>query len=132
LTSVADTRLLIFMEFPATQQMGVKTRDFFVNELKQQVIVPTIVLTEFIKIAGIKIGQEAAKNRIRQLKERGLQIVSLDENHSLTAGSLLLLNGNIPIADAIIASYVINGDADYVLTDDPHYKTLNIKTKWLL
>lgn len=112
--------------------MGVKTRDFFVNELKQQVIVPTIVLTEFIKIAGIKIGQEAAKNRIRQLKERGLQIVSLDENHSLTAGSLLLLNGNIPIADAIIASYVINGDADYVLTDDPHYKTLNIKTKWLL
>ncbi len=112
--------------------MGVKTRDFFVNELKQQVIVPTIVLTEFIKIAGVEIGQEAAKNRIRQLKERGLQIVSLDEHHSLTAGSLLLLHGNIPIADAIIASYVKTGQADYVLTDDPHYKTLNIKTKWLL
>jgi len=131
LTSVADTRLLIFLEFPATQQMGAKTRDFLEKELKQQLMAPTIVLTEYVKLAGAVIGQEAAKNKIRQLKERGLQIVPIDEQHALTAGILLLSYGNIPIADAIIASYVKSGEADYVLTDDPHYKTLNIKTKWI-
>ena len=111
--------------------MGTKTRDFLTKELNQQLIAPTIVLTEFIKLAGAVIGQEAAKNKIRQLKERGLQIVPLNEQHALTAGSLLLSQGNIPIADAIIASYVKNGEADYVLTDDPHFKTLNVKTKWI-
>ncbi len=111
--------------------MGAKTRDFLEKELKQQLMAPTIVLTEYIKLAGVIIGQEAAKNKIRQLKERGLQIVPIDEQHALTAGSLLLSHGNIPIADAIIASYVKAGEADYVLTDDPHYKTLNTKTKWI-
>jgi hypothetical protein len=101
------------------------------KELDQQLIVPTIVLTEFMKLAGAVIGQEATKNRLRQLKERGFKIIPLDEQHAITAGSLLLSHGNIPIADTIIASYVKTGDADYVLTDDPHFKTLNVKTKWL-
>ena len=131
MTSVADTRLIVDLEFPSTQQMATKTREFLVKELNQQLMAPTIVLTEFIKLAGAIIGQEAAKNRISQLKERGLQIVPLDEEHALTAGSLLLSHGNIPIADAIIASYVKTGKADYVLTDDTHYKTLNVKTKWI-
>ena len=110
--------------------MGAKTSDTLTKELNQQLIAPAIVLTEFIKIAGAIIGQEAAKNKIRQLKERGLKIAPLDEQHALTAGSLLLSHGDIPIADAIIASYVKTGEADYVLTDDPHFKALNIKTKW--
>ncbi len=131
MTGVADTRLLVHLEFPATQRMGTKTRDFLVKELNQQLIAPTIVLTEYIKIVGAIIGQEAAKNKIRQLKERGLQIVPLDEQQALIAGSLLLSNGDIPISDAIIASYVKTEQADYVLTDDPHFKTLNVKTKWI-
>lgn len=131
MTGIADTRLLVDLQFPSTQEMGIRTRDFLKRELDQQLIAPTIVLTEFMKLAGAVIGQEATKNRIRQLKERGLQIIPLDEQHAITAGGLLLSHGNIPIADAIIASYVKTGEADYVLTDDPHFKTLNIKTKWL-
>ncbi|MCW3984055.1 MAG: hypothetical protein NWE96_08675 [Candidatus Bathyarchaeota archaeon] len=40
-----------------------------------------------------------------------------------------LTHQNVPLADALIASCVTTGLANYVLTDDPHYKTLNIKTK---
>ncbi len=131
MTSIADTRLLIFLQFPSTLQMGTETRDFITKELNQQLIAPTIVLAEFIKLAGALIGQEAAKNKLRQLEERGLQIAPLDEQHALVAGSLLLSHSNIPIADAIIASYVKTGIAEYVLTDDPHFESLGVKTRWL-
>ena len=131
MTSIADTRLLFFMEVPATPEMGRKTRDFFEKELRQNLLVPTVVLAEFIEIAGARIGEEAAKTRIRLLKERGMQIIQFDERHALKTGSLLLSNRKVPLADAIIASYVKCGEADYVVTDDPHFKTLNVKTKWI-
>lgn len=58
-----------------------------------------------------------------------MDIINLEEEQALTAGQLLLAHRNVPITDALIASYVKTGKADYVLTDDPHFKTLNIKTK---
>ena len=131
MTGVADTRLLFFMEVPATPEMGKKARDFFEKELRENLIVPTVVLTEFIEIVGARIGEEAAKARIRLLKERGMQILQFDELHALKTGGLLLSNRNVPLADAIIASYVKTGAAEYVLTDDPHFKMLDVKTRWL-
>ena len=131
MTSVADTRLLFTLEFPHSPEIKQKTRNFLEKELKSRLLAPTIVLTEFIEIAGARIGEEAAKNRLRLLKERGMQIVPLDEEYALVAGSLLLTNRNVSTADAIIASYVKTGAADYVITDDPHFKALGVKTKWL-
>ena len=131
MTSVADTRLLLYLVVPATPEMGRKARDFFEKELREKVLVPTVVLAEFIEIAGARIGEEAAKTKIRLLKERGIQIVPFEERHALETASLLLSNRKVPLADAIIASYVKTGEANYVLTDDPHYKTLNTKTKWI-
>ena len=63
------------MQFPSTLETGIRTRDFLKKELDQQLIVHSIVLTEFMKLAGAVIGQEATKNRIHQLKERDLQII---------------------------------------------------------
>ncbi len=131
MTGVADTRLLFFLAVPPTLEMGRKTRDFFEKELRDNLLVPTVVLTEFIEIVGARIGEEAAKTRIRLLKERGLEIVHFDERHALETGGLLLSNRKVPLADAIIASYIKTGEADYVLTDDLHFKALNIKTKWI-
>ncbi len=131
MTGVVDTRFLFFMAVPPTQEMGGKIRDFFEKELRENLLVPTVVLAEFIEIVGSRIGEEAAKTRIRVLKERGMQIVQFEERHALETGGLLLANRKVPLADAIIASYVKTGEADYVITDDPHFKTLNIKTKWL-
>jgi predicted nucleic acid-binding protein len=123
--------MLIHLQFPANQAQDIKTRAFFEKELKDQLIAPTIVLTEFIEVAGTKISKEAAENRLRILKEKGMEIVELDEKTALTAGALLLAHRNVPITDALIAAYVKTGEADYVLTDDPHFKTLNVKTKWI-
>jgi len=131
LTGIVDTRLLFFMEVPATPEMGRKARDFFQKQLREKLLLPTVVLSEFIEIAGARIGEEAAKTRIRLLKERGLQVLEFDELHALKTGNLLLSNRNIPLADAIIASYVKTGTAEYVLTDDPHFKSLSVKTRWL-
>ena len=131
MTSVADTRLLIFLEFPANQEMAVKTAEFFKKELEEKLLAPSIILTEFVEVAGAKIGEKAAKTRLRLLKERGMQTLPVDEENALIAGSLLLSHRNVPIADAIIASYVKTGAAEYVVTDDPHFKALGVKTKWL-
>jgi len=131
LTSVADTRLLLTLEFLPSQEAKETTRAFFQKELSGGLLAPSIVLAEFIKFAGARIGEEAAKNRLRLLKERGMQTISIDEENAFVAGSLLLSHRNVPLADAIIASFVKTGVAAYVVTDDPHFKALGVKTKWL-
>ena len=130
MTSVVDTRLLVFLEFPPNQEVRTQTRDFFEKELRGRLLAPTIVLTEFIKLAGAKMGEDAAKIKIRLLKDQGMQTIALNEEQALAAGSLLLSHQNVPITDAIIASLVKTKVADYVLTDDPHFKMLGVKTKW--
>lgn len=100
------------------------------KEIGRGLLAPSIVLTEFIEIAGTRIGEDAAITRIRLLRERGMRTVALDEKEALIAGSLLLAHRNVPIADALIASFVKTGVAEYVVTDDPHFKALNVKTKW--
>jgi predicted nucleic acid-binding protein len=131
LTAIADTRLLFAIEFPPNPEAKQKIKDFFDKELRGHIIAPTIILAEFVEIAGARIGQESVKNKIQLLKSRGMEIIPLNEEHALMAGSILLSNRKVPLADAIIASYVKSGGAEYVLTDDPHYKSLNTKTKWL-
>ena len=131
MTSVADTRLLLTLEFPPNEDLAAKAEDFVEKETARQLLAPSIVITEFIKYAGARIGEDAARTRIRLLKEKGLRTVPLDEKDALTAGSLLLAHANVPIADALIASFVRNGAAEYVVTDDLHFKLLGIKTKWI-
>lgn len=131
MTSVADTRLLLTLEFPPTEALGATVERFFEKEIARQLFVPSIVLTEFIKYAGARIGEDAARTRLRVLNEKGLRTVPIAEKDALIAGSLLLANATVPIADALIASFVKNGSAEYVVTDDPHFKTLGVKTKWI-
>jgi len=131
LTGVADTRLLLTLEFPPNGTIAAKVENFVEKEIAKQLIAPSIIITEFIKYAGARIGEDAAKTRLRLLKEKGLKIMPLDEKHALTAGNLLLAHPNVPIADALIASFVKNGVAECVVTDDVHFKTLGVKTKWV-
>ncbi|HEX4921285.1 MAG TPA: PIN domain-containing protein [Candidatus Bathyarchaeia archaeon] len=131
LTAVADTRLLLTLEFPPDHETKRRVEAMMTRELAGRLIVPTIVLTEFLKIAGVRIGEATARLRLRLLKDRGLHTLAVSEEMALSAGSLLVKHQEIPIADALIASPVKLGEADYVVTDDPHYKTLGIKTKWL-
>lgn len=131
LTAIADTRLLLTLEFPPDKETKRLVEASVNRELTRRLLVPTVVLTEFLKIAGVRIGEATARLRLRLLKERGLRALELSEEMALAAGSLLLKHQEVPIADALIASPVKLGEADYVITDDPHYKILGIRTKWL-
>ena len=131
MTGIADTRLLLTLEFPPNETLGLNVANLVEKELTRQLLAPSIVLTEFVKYAGSRIGEDAAKTRLRLLKEKGLRVIPLNEKDALTAGSLLLANRNVPIANALIASFVINGAAEYIITDDPHFKSLGVKTKWV-
>ena len=131
MTSVTDTRLLLTLEFPPTEALGLKVERFVEKEAARQLLAPSIILTEFIKYGGSRIGEDAVRTRLRVLKEKGLRIVPIAEKDALVAGSLLLANPNVPIADALVASFVKNGAAEYVITNDPHFKTLGVKTRWI-
>jgi predicted nucleic acid-binding protein len=128
---VADTRLLLTLEFPPTSAFAARVENFVEKEFARQMFAPSIVVAEFIKYAGAIIGEDASQNRLRLLKEKGLRILPVSEKDALTAGSFLLARRNVPIADALIASFVKSGIAEYVVTDDPHFKSLGVKTKWV-
>jgi hypothetical protein len=131
LTGVADTRLLLTLEFPPTAETKRQVEELSRREIARHLLAPSIILTEFIKIAGPRIGKEGAKTRLRLLSDRGMRIIALEEEEALAAGDLLLSHQDVPTADALIGSFVKTGAAEYVVTDDPHYKTLGIKTRWL-
>jgi len=131
LTGAADTRLLLTLEFPPSLETKKQVEELTQREIGKHLLAPSIILTEFIKIAGPRIGKEGAKTRLRLLKERGMRVVALEQREAMVAGDLLLSHQDVPTADALIASLVKTGAAEYVLTDDPHYKALGIKTRWL-
>jgi len=131
LTGVADTRLLLTLEFPPTEETKKKIVDLAEREIARRLLAPSIILTEFIKIAGAIIGEDAARTRIRLLREKGMRTIALGEEEALVAGGLLLSHRKVPVADALIASFVKIGVAEYVITDDPHFKALGVRTKWL-
>ena len=130
MTGVADTRLFLSLEFPPTIDAKKRVEEFTQKEIAKHLLAPSIVLTEFIKVAGPRLGKEGAKTRLRFLKERGMRTVALEEEEALVAGDLLLSHKDVPTADALIASFVKSGAAEYVVTDDQHYRTLGVKTKW--
>jgi predicted nucleic acid-binding protein len=131
LTGVADTRLLLSLEFPPDDDTKESVERLTRTEIARRLLAPSIILTEFLKIAGARIGVDAARVRIQLLKDRGMRVVPVGEEEALAAGKLLLSHSDVPIADSLIASFVATGIAEYVVSDDPHFKTLGIRTKWL-
>lgn len=130
MASVADTRLLLTLQFPPDEVVGSKVQVFVQKELARGIILPTIVLSEFVKIAGSKIGLQAAVRIINTLKERGMKVRPVDEELALEAGRLLVRSANVPLADSLVAAFTSSRLAEYVLSDDPHFKLLGIKTRW--
>lgn len=130
MTSVADTRLLLTLQFPPDEVTGEKVRSFVQKEVGRGVILPSIVLSEFLKIAGSKIGVQAAVRTLNLLKERGMKVRFIDEEVALEAGKLLVKHRNVPFADSLIAAFTSIKIAEYVLSDDPHFQIIGIKTRW--
>jgi hypothetical protein len=130
LTGVADTRLLLTWQFPPSSDVKKQVEDLVQREIAKRLLAPSIIFTEFIKIAGPRIAKDGAKARLRLLVDRGMRIVALEEAEAMAAGDLLLSHQDVPTADALIGSFVQTGAGEYVVTDDAHYRALGIKTRW--
>jgi len=131
LTSVADTRFLLAFKFPPSERVKDKVSALLVQELRRGLLIPSIVVTEYIKIAAGRVGLAASLAHISELEARGARIVEIDRKIAVKAGELSLKQADIPIADTLIASTAITHGAKQVLTDDPHFQELGLKIKWI-
>lgn len=131
LTSVADTRLLLAFKFPPSEGVRDQISALLVQELRRGLLIPSIVVTEYIKIAGGRVGLSAALAHIGELEARGARIVEIDRAIAVKAGELSLKHADIPIADTLIASTATIHGARQVLTDDPPFHKLGLKLKWI-
>jgi len=101
MTAVADTRLLLTLLFPPTKELKARIEETITRELAGRLVAPSVVSTEFLKIAGARIGESAAELRLKLLKERGMKVIPITEEMALIAGRLLLSHQDVPIADAL-------------------------------
>ena len=119
------------LEFPPDEETKEAIEGLLRKELKEKLLAPSLVLTEFVKVAGSRMGKDSAHARLSVLRERGMQTAPIGEREALSGGDLLLAHPETPIADALIAAFVVNRLAEYVVSDDPHYRGLGVKTKWI-
>jgi len=131
LTVVADTRFLLTFKFPPTKETKRKIANLMEESLRRGLLVPSIVLTEFIKVSGKKLGEEATLIFLKELTIRGATIVSIDESIATEAGKLALRHWDIPIADVIIGATTIVHRAEHIVSDDQHFREMKLKTRWL-
>lgn len=128
--SVADTRLLLTLQFPPDEATSDRVRVFLHKELARGILLPSIVMSEFIKVAGSRIGFLEAARAVNALKERGMKVRPIDEALAVEAGRLLVRHRGVPFADSLVAAFASSKTAGYILTDDPHFKVLGCRTSW--
>ena len=127
---VIDTRFLLAYTFPPTIEDKKLLFMFFQNKiLREKSVIPSIVVTEYLKIAGRIVGLISSEMQVKRFERAGVKIEPILDIDGYTAGKLLLKNPSIPIADALIAAVAQRLKAK-VVTDDPHYKVLEVKTIW--
>jgi len=131
LTVVADTRFLLTFKFPPTKETKQKIANLMEESLRHGLLMPSIVVTEFIKLAGKKLGGEVALIFLKELTARGASIVAIDEGIATEAGKLALRHWDVPIADVLISATMIVHRAEHIVSDDQHFKDMKVKTKWL-
>jgi|GEM_PF-534394 len=126
---ILDTRFLIAHCFPKSEEERERIRNFLSKIAKDTLMIPSIVVVEFIKIAGSAIGLEQAKIKLRIWIGSGAEIVPIDKDAAFLAGEVAFRHRDAPIADVIISTVARRFKAT-VVTDDPHFTTLDVKTTW--
>jgi len=126
---VLDTRFLIAHTFPPTEEDRDAILRFLKKHGKEDFLIPTIVISEFLRVSGRRIGKETAKVRIRAwLSSSRVSAFDLDREIAEMAGELAL-DQQVPVADAIIAS-VAKKVGGIVATDDKHFRKLGVRVTW--
>jgi len=131
LTHVADTRFLLVHTFPADADERDRVGELMHRTLREHLVIPSVVVTEYFRTAGRKIGKGGVSTQISVLKDSGAEISDLDEATAVLAGELSLKNERRSIGDTLIAATALIIKASHVITDDPHFHEFGLKTKWI-
>jgi predicted nucleic acid-binding protein len=131
MTVVADTRFLLVYAFPADQGERERIRELMRRSLREHLVIPSVVITEYFKTAGKKIGKQGVSTQISILKENGADISDVDETTALLAGEMLLKDEKRSIGDVLIAATCLILRASHVVSDDPHFHEFGLKTTWI-
>jgi predicted nucleic acid-binding protein len=99
--------------------------------LREHLIIPAVVITEFLKTAGKSMGKQAASTQISLLKEHGGAIFDINEEIALLARELLLKDDKRSVGDSLIAATALCLHVSYIVSDDPHFHDFGLKTKWM-
>jgi predicted nucleic acid-binding protein len=132
LKEVLDSRFLIEHYYSTNTETKQKTS----KKLKELIqrkegLLPTIVVSETIKIICEKVGREEAEICYLSIIASGLQIQELNLKIARQAGLLKCQYKNIPMGDCIIASTAIINQAK-ILSDDPHFDNIKeTKRSWI-
>ena len=125
---ILDTRFLIAHTFPPTERDREKLREFVVRRAGEGFVIPAVVVAEFIKVAGRRLGSERAEVRLRVWISSGAKVAPIDERVAFEAGRMALARG-VPLADALVAA-VAKSTGGVMVSDDPHFRELGVKTTW--
>ncbi len=129
---VIDTRFLVEHYYSDSDEIKRKTTSKL-RELirRREGILPTIVISEVVRVTCERRGVEEAKLRYFSLIRSGLQIRNLDSEIAEQAGLLKCRYRNIPMGDCIIAAIALREKAS-ILSDDPHFSLIrNIRCTWI-
>ena len=94
-------------------------------------LVPVMVLAEFYALTRKKAGRDAAQKYFSEIELSGLDIIPVNIPAAKQAGILRAkYQEKIPWGDCLIAAAAIEGRAEYIVTEDPHFITIKeIKAK---
>jgi len=132
LKEVLDSRFLIEHYYSTNTETKQKTSKKLKELIQRnQGLLPTIVISETIKMVCEKIGREEAEICYLSIIASGLQIQNLNPTIAKQAGLLKCQYKNIPMGDCIIASTAIINQAK-ILSDDPHFDNIKeAKRSWI-
>jgi len=123
---VLDTNFFVLHYF-SKDDASTKTRLMLTQcrKIGNKGLIPTIVLGEFYAISQKMAGRDAAERVYAEIISSGLSIVEITSDIAKQAGVFRLrYKEDIPWGDCIIAATAFLHGADYVVTEDPHFKTI--------
>ena len=127
---ILDTRFLLTYIFPPTLDDKRKIKNFFYRIIgDEEVFISPITIAEYLKIAGKIMGLTASEIMIRRFESAGVKVEPLTSEDRIRAGELSLKYPNIPLADLLIAAITLRLKGK-IVSDDPHFKTIGLKTIW--
>lgn len=129
---VIDTRFLVEHFYSDRDEVRRKTTSKL-RELieRKEGILPTIVISEIVRVTCERRGVEEARLRFLSLIRSGLKIRNLDAEAAKQAGLLKCRYRDIPMGDCIIVAIALKEKAK-ILSDDPHFNRIkNVKRTWI-